>query len=143
MTQITIITTTLMMPVFLFSYLHSHLGQNSCSLPCSSLPIFGRMTPSQLLQNQQITTRKSRICWVPFFWGDIADVHDPRHVRRLCAVGDRRDAGTDAFASFVVVGLRLAFVNVRLCKIRVFVGGLPVTAQRRKKCTEARQPASF
>jgi hypothetical protein len=33
---------------------------------------------------------------------------------------------------FVVVGLRLAFVNVRLCKIRVFVGGLPVTAQRRK-----------
>jgi hypothetical protein len=40
---------TLMIVVFLLSYLHSHLGQNSCSFPLISSPTRGRITVSQLL----------------------------------------------------------------------------------------------
>lgn len=52
-THITIITTTLIIVVFRFSYLHSHLKQNCCSFPKISLPILGRITPSQLLKRNQ------------------------------------------------------------------------------------------
>lgn len=49
-TQITMITTTLMMPVFRFSYLHSHRGQNSDVLFFIISGSPGKMTPSQLLK---------------------------------------------------------------------------------------------
>lgn len=49
--QMTIITTTLIIVVFRFSYLHSHRGQNSCSLPAIPSPILGSITPTQLLKN--------------------------------------------------------------------------------------------
>lgn len=56
---------TLITVVFLFSYLHSHRGQNSCSLPLIFSANFGRITESQLLQKQWfwwlswITNRKT------------------------------------------------------------------------------------
>lgn len=54
-THITMITTTLMIVKLRFSYLHSQRGQNSCSFPLIFEPIFGKMTPSQLLkQGKQI-----------------------------------------------------------------------------------------
>lgn len=42
-------TTTFMMDVLRFSYLHSHRGQYSCSFPLSFSASFGRITVSQLL----------------------------------------------------------------------------------------------
>lgn len=41
---------TLMTVVFLFSCLHSHRGQNSCSLPLILSAYFGRITESQSLE---------------------------------------------------------------------------------------------
>lgn len=40
---------TLIIVVLRFSYLHSHLGQNSFSFPTILPPTLGRITPSQLL----------------------------------------------------------------------------------------------
>lgn len=52
-TQITKVTTTFIIAVLRLSYLHSHLGQNSCSFDLILGPILGKTTLSQLLEQKK------------------------------------------------------------------------------------------
>lgn len=99
-----------MTAVFLFSYLHSHLGQNSCSFPLILSAHFGRMTESQLLQDDN-NKKFSRINvqnleFLPFWCNNVVDDQNSVVVF-LCVVHYRVDTRANAFASFVFVALSL------------------------------------
>lgn len=112
-----------MTAVFLFSYLHSHLGQNSCSFPLILSAHFGRMTESQLLQDDN-NKKFSRINvqnleFLPFWCNNVVDDQNSVVVF-LCVVHYRVDTRANAFASFVFVALSLKQKEDKLLSFEVF-----------------------
>lgn len=61
--------------MFLYSYLHSHLGQNSCSFPLIFSAHSGKITESQLLRKENVVDESAgligpnslTICWAEHF----------------------------------------------------------------------------